>query len=695
MCVVTLFCQFCLDGVPAKASQVYSFKDLEKLILEKDVSIEAVNQRLNAAQYQLGEIKSSLGPELTSRYTYYPQNGSFGDDEEIDTEHRVYLRLRQDILNLLKVRPGLVKEGKAEIKAVEAELEEAKRRALYEFRREYLEVRGEKVQADFYLQLKNTYQSLVNLLEKRYRYKEGLLTEVLKAEKELIEADNAFLYHMDAFKRRKHLLAESLGIEEQKIEIDDIDSVYSLPSEDKLIEAALRNRGEIKYFKARALQKKERVSTAAYEEISLAPFVGYRIREDRLTGSESGPEIGLAFSIPLHFMKAKKNRVGRLKAEENYWKSEARRFSLDIKNDIRNAYEKYSQGNNYSAKAAKEIELKKEELRIEKSKLERAVKGIDADFANLLMIEAEITRLNLEKRISQYEVAKSYYELLYQAGLYQAGELLPYNSKGSEIERKPYSRALWVWNVDSFLGKEQQEEFFISFCKTKGIKRVFLSVNKRLLDHFHYPAQNLADFITQLHRAGIKISALFGENLWIYPQNRKNLITRIQLIMEYNSLYDREARFDGIHLDIEPHALEEWNDEKKKHLALLVETYNEVKEILLTGKTELQLEVDIPAFYENVDYSVFKKIFDVVDVITVMAYKKRSPEKVIKAVEAEMQAAVEANRAIMIGLNAKDFSDEAKLEELILAVGDRISARPCFLGFSLHDFHDYRNLSGK
>ena len=66
-----------------------------------------------------------------------------------------------------------------------------------------------------------------------------------------------------------------------------------------------------------------------------------------------------------------------------------------------------------------------------------------------------------------------------------------------------------------------------------------------------------------------------------------------------------------------------------------------------------------------------------------------------QALPGGMQAAVEANRAIMIGLNARDFSDETKLEELILAVGDKVSARPCFLGFSLHDFHDYRSLSGK
>ena len=118
-----------------------------------------------------------------------------------------------------------------------------------------------------------------------------------------------------------------------------------------------------------------------------------------------------------------------------------------------------------------------------------------------------------------------------------------------------------------------------------------------------------------------------------------------------------------------------------------------MKEILVSHNAELKLEVDIPAFYDNIDTALFKKIFSVADVITVMAYNRISAEEVIESVTTEIHAAVDANKAIVVGFNAKDFSNEAHLEELIMAVGKRLFASPSFLGFSIHDFYDYRDLS--
>lgn len=687
--------QFHSNNTLIWGSQLYTLNDLETLVLERNFSIEAVHQKLKAVQYQLDEAKWSLGLELTTRYTYYPENGSMGDEEEeIETEHRAYLRLGQNMVQLLKVMPGLVKEKKAEIEGVEGELEEVKRRALYEFRMEYLEILEEKLQADYSLQLRNTYQDLVNLLKKRYDHKEGLFTDVLEAKNEFNKAQDAFLYHKDCFEKRRRLLAESLGIEAEKIDIEDIRLVPFLPPEERLIDAALKNRGEIKLFETKALQKKERASTAPYEEIKLTPFVGYRLREDRVTGSESGPEVGLSVTIPLNFLKIRKNRISGLRAEEMYWRSEAKRVSQVIKSEIRRVYEKYLLETSRSINLSEGIELEKEKARIEKSKIERPIKGIKADPVNLFRIEAEIKRLNLEKASAQCEIAKNYYGLLYMAGFSKPDELFSSYGRISDLERKTYSRALWVWSVSDLLGDEKAEKFFISFCKIKGIKRIFFSTNKEFLDSILQNI-NLPSFIANLHQAGIKISALFGEHLWVFPPNRKNLIGGIKLILAYNSISDKTAKFDGIHLDIEPHVLKKWNDEKKELLNLLIETYSEVKEILVAYKTKLQLEVDIPAFYENIDSSLFQKIFAVADVVTVMAYGRKNPERVINSVRSEIQAAVEANKVIIVGLNARDFSNEANLEELIMAVGERLFAYPSFLGFSIHDFNDYRDLSGK
>jgi hypothetical protein len=121
-------------------------------------------------------------------------------------------------------------------------------------------------------------------------------------------------------------------------------------------------------------------------------------------------------------------------------------------------------------------------MRIEQSRLEKAIRTVQADPANLLRIEAEIARLSLQKEVTKCQVDKIYYELVYLAGFSTPEELSSYRFNGGVLDRKPYPRALWVWNTKGWLGDEQSESFFISFCKIKGIKRVFLSLNRDLLN---------------------------------------------------------------------------------------------------------------------------------------------------------------------------------------------------------------------
>jgi len=373
----------------------------------------------------LFQLYHNSAPAGVSKIYNYGNPG----DKEIDTEHRFHAGLGEDLIELLRIGSGLTNEVEVEMKAAEAVLEEAKRKALYKFRKRYYEVLKEKIQADSYFQLKNIYQNLVELLKKRYRYKESLLTDVLKAKTGLVKANNCFLNHKDRFNRGKNLLAESLGIDAQKIEIAEFESVYYLPTEERLVDAALRNRGDIKYFEAKAFQMKKRASAAAYEEITLVPFLGYSMRRDGMKRFESVLEVSPSFSNARHFRRIKGSRVDRLNSEESYWRSEAKRVSREIKKDIRSAYDKYLLEGYRSTYAVKEIDLRKEEARIEKSKLDKAVKNIKTDPASLLRIEAEIVELNLKWMIARCEMAKSYYELLYLTGVCRAEELFPRGSR--------------------------------------------------------------------------------------------------------------------------------------------------------------------------------------------------------------------------------------------------------------------------
>jgi len=155
----------------------------------------------------LFQLYHNSAPAGVSKIYNYGNPG----DKEIDTEHRFHAGLGENLIELLRIGSELTNEVETEIEAAEAVFEEAKRKALYKFRKRYYEVLKEKIQADSCLQLKNIYQNLVEILKKRYRYKESLLADVLKAKTGLVKANNCFLNHKDSFNREKNLLAESLA----------------------------------------------------------------------------------------------------------------------------------------------------------------------------------------------------------------------------------------------------------------------------------------------------------------------------------------------------------------------------------------------------------------------------------------------------------------------------------------------------
>jgi outer membrane protein TolC len=338
--------------------QTYDLERLEKLALKQDPGVNAARARLEAARSLLKEVRVHYGPRLESQYSYFPREGNVGEGE-IDTKQRLYLRLRQDIIQRTRIKPGRIKEVEAEIVLAEAELEEARRKALYELRQRYYETLEEKIQADFYLQLKSIYQNLLVLQKKRYLHKEALYSELLRTEKDLLEAKSRFLHHRNSFESKRRLLAEALGIGANEIKLEKYKLFYPLPSEDKLVEAALKNRGEIKRFEAKATQEKARASTSAYEDMTMSFYLGYRLREDRVSGFESGPEIGFTFSMPLGIKGIKDHKYKRFKAQEAAWKLESQRIRQDIKNDISRTYEKYMLENSRLLSTEKAIELKK------------------------------------------------------------------------------------------------------------------------------------------------------------------------------------------------------------------------------------------------------------------------------------------------------------------------------------------------
>jgi hypothetical protein len=162
-------------------------------------------------------------------------------------------------------------------------------------------------------------------------------------------------------------------------------------------------------------------------------------------------------------------------------------------------------------------------------------------------------------------------------------------SSPASAEDLQFVRGLWVWKTSSVLARPAGAEALKKFCIEKGINEVYISIPKK----GEVSNAELAGLISLLHKSNIRVEALFGSTDADLPgKPREQMLNNVYSIVQFNQ-ENRKARFDGIHLDIEPHQRPENKGEGNlRFLANLVETFRAVRAI--TEPAKLTLNVDIP-----------------------------------------------------------------------------------------------------
>ena len=133
---------------------------------------------------------------------------------------------------------------------------------------------------------------------------------------------------------------------------------------------------------------------------------------------------------------------------------------------------------------------------------------------------------------------------------------IPQNTSASESD--PQSEpivGMWVWK-DQWINTDAEQDRLIAFSKQYNINRLLLNVHYDV-DESHgyrptirYPKE-LARILILARDAGIKIEALDSSQN-IGPEDQAKLMARLDTLIVFNNTLPDNARFVGIHYDIEP-----------------------------------------------------------------------------------------------------------------------------------------------
>jgi len=246
-------------------------------------------------------------------------------------------------------------------------------------------------------------------------------------------------------------------------------------------------------------------------------------------------------------------------------------------------------------------------------------------------------------------------------------------------------RSLYVWK-QAEAGPE-----LLRFCAEKKIGRLYL---------MFAPKDSPGEFIRTARAAKVQVHAMhpgdMAEWLDLFPAKLEHrvILDWVRAVKLHNAAAAPDERFQGIHLDIEPHATEAWKTHRDKVAAGYLELLS-----LVRKETDLVLSAAVPWNWEApvVDgRKLIERVQELLDYVSVMAYRGTNAAKVIEAIEGEFAARpgrveliLETDRKVVEEGTPLHVGTETRMEAVFSAARGKFGSR---LMEAVHHYATYREL---
>lgn len=271
------------------------------------------------------------------------------------------------------------------------------------------------------------------------------------------------------------------------------------------------------------------------------------------------------------------------------------------------------------------------------------------------------------------------------------------------------AKAMWVWKPSHVLMEEQREEL-IDFSIQNGINLLFVGADRTLPDH----GDAYADFIEQAHAEGIRVFALSGEAAWALETHHSIVLEHVEAVLDFNASHP-SAAFDGIQLDIEPYLLPDFAEQTQLIGSQFLTVLERVTSLIAERGGRLEFNAAIPFWYatgdppriveyQNISKPLSHHILDLVDSVSIMAYRDQAAAQ-IKLSEADLQYAANVHKKVYIGFETMPPSGEeipvwityhakstSYMNDQMEAVMQHFATHPSFRGIAIHHYESFKRM---
>ncbi|KAA3613898.1 MAG: hypothetical protein DWQ05_16630 [Calditrichaeota bacterium] len=677
-----------LPQITAQDRPAYTYQQMESILIKQNSALEAARQRIEAATHILQATGPKYWPRLNFYYRYFPNGVSF-QEGEIATKNWFNARFTFDLVKFFKVRALRKKEQQAAVELAEIALQKLEYEALFAFRKLYIETLHHKIQAHYAARVCSTSEKIRALRRVQFNNREALKVHILAAEIDYRENEGNLNQHQLAYEMGMKQIGLALKIPSDSFELKENFFIPFIPDENSLLQKALSNhvlnRESALYIEKELLRSR----AAAADELSLEPYLGYRMRELRQGAVEAGPEVGVRFGLGLGYFSQKHHQQKYAEATRKAIRLEEEGARQEFIHTLKTTYNQLHSLKVMVQQKNEQHQLNMESMRIEEAIAEQGIEGIDSTPLHVLELEAENYKLQKQAMEYRTEYMGTYFEMMHLSGI-SWPDVLQFRNQKAQPKSEEKIKALWVWDSPSLLIDANSSDALVVLCNKQKFNKVYLSLPGELENKLFKNARFIR-LLANLWKNKIKVAALLGDPHWIFPQNRKKLLQKVNDIIRFNERYAPVSLFSSLHLDIEPHTLAAWVSRKSLYMQLFIQTLSAVNEEMAAWKSGMPLEIDLPLLVNKFDRSVLDQIVSECDEITIMAYNRRNARKIRDDSVKLLQAIRAGNKKYIIGLNSKDFHNLSELDERIIALKNIFSDDPGNRGFAIHNFQTFYN----
>lgn len=267
---------------------------------------------------------------------------------------------------------------------------------------------------------------------------------------------------------------------------------------------------------------------------------------------------------------------------------------------------------------------------------------------------------------------------------------------GNEAKAEGYTKATWLWNT--VLIKTEAKEM-LKFSADHGVRTIYLQTNSDISASYY------KSFIKQAGALDIRVDALSGAPSWGLTSERYKITSFLDWVKAYQNGAAEDEKFQGVHVDIEPHVLPQWKSDQTS----VIRQWQENVQYLTDNVREMNLPVaaDIPFWlcnYTTADgtSTLSRFMISQYDAVAIMSYRDTA-DGIYSTAKRELEEANYLGKPAFASVETKPSSEgefitfyeegKAYMDSQLGKLQQLAQVNTSFAGVSVHDLDGWRSLN--